>query len=185
MRTIALITLAALAAFVLLGAPVFADEPPGKQDSPVSLLLLQFIEQREGAAAQSGSQPEDGAVTHSLPDSDATTKEAEVGATTASGSSESQDDPVRFDSSGNVQVYIHLKSTGADTLQSLRDLGATIEIINSDVNIVQAWVPPLALDAMAALDAVDEITAPDSRPVVLTPRGTASTAPTWCAPSVT
>ena len=47
------------------------------------------------------------------------------------------------------------------TLQQLRDLGATIEITNSDWHIVQAWVPISALDALAALDAVQEITPPD------------------------
>ena len=161
MRTTALIALAALAAFALQATLTFADEPPGKQDSPVSPLLQQFIEQREDAAGQGGSPPEGGAVIRSPPDSDANTKEAEARATTASGTSESQDDPVRFDSSGNVQVYIHLENTDTETLQELRDLGAGIEITNSDVNIVQAWVPPSALDDIAALDAVDEITAPD------------------------
>ena len=37
----------------------------------------------------------------------------------------------------------------------------TIEITNSDVNVVQAWVPISVLDDIAALDAVREITPPD------------------------
>ena len=158
MRTTALISLAALAAFAILATPAFADEPPGKQDSPVSPLLRQFIEQREETGGQ-GAQPSSGdTAARSLSDSDLLTKYAAVA---TSGSAESQDDPVRFDSSGNVQVYIHLENTDSDTLQELRDLGAEIEITNSDVNVVQAWAPPSALDGIAALDAVDEITAPD------------------------
>ena len=68
---------------------------------------------------------------------------------------------MRFDSAGNVQVYIHLENTDDHSLQQLRDLGATIEVVNSDWDVVQAWVPISALDELAALDAVQEITAPD------------------------
>ena len=70
---------------------------------------------------------------------------------------------MRFDSSGKVQVYIHLSNTDDDTLHLIRDLGAAIEITNSDRNIIQAWVPVSALDQIAELDAVEEITPPDYR----------------------
>ena len=89
----------------------------------------------------------------------ATTKDAPTASDPAP--PDAGDAPVRFDSSGNVQVYIHLENTNEATLQQLRALGATIEITNSDWNIVQAWVPPSALEALAALDAVKEITPPD------------------------
>ena len=79
----------------------------------------------------------------------------------SAGYSDSSDEPVRFDSSGRVQVYIQLENTDADTLQELRELGADIEIANSDVNVVRAWVHAAALNDIAALDAVGEITAPD------------------------
>ena len=161
MRTIALVALALFAVFVAFSPPAFADDPPGKQDSPVSPLLQQYIEQRQSASGQSGQQPSGDSVTRSLPGSDAASKFAAIGATEDSGTSDTTDDPVRFDSRGNVQVYIHLENTDTDTLQQLRDLGADIEITNSDVNIAQAWVPPSALDAIAALGAVREITAPD------------------------
>ena len=90
-----------------------------------------------------------------------TSKYAAASTTDASDLSGTKDDPVRFDSSGNVQVYIHLENTNADTLQDLRGLGATIEITNSDVNIVQAWVPISVLNQISELDAVQEITPPD------------------------
>ena len=144
MRTAVLSALVTLACLAVSLAPVLADDPPaqaGKGDSAVSPLLQQFIEQRQDAIGQ-GSQPSaSDAVTRSLSPSDVTTKDAAASATVGSGSSEATDAPVRFDSSGNVQVYIHLENTDAVTLQELRDLGAAIEITNSDVNVVQAWVP--------------------------------------------
>ena len=161
MKSKVLPALAALLVLAIYASPVFAQDPPGKQDSPVSPLLEQFVDQHEEVSGQ-GSQPSGSeALTRSLSDSDVATKDAGASADTGSGSSESRDDPVRFDSSGNVQVYIHLENTDDATLQQLRDLGATIEITNSDGNVVQAWVPTTALDDIAALDAVREITAPD------------------------
>ncbi len=163
MRTAAIISLALLACLALAGAPVFAQEPPeetGKQDSPVSPLLQRFIDQRETTSAEADTQSDSGAVTRSQSGDGLTTKDAPA-ADSAPSKSDTTDDPVRFDSSGNVQVYIHLENTDEETLQELRDLGVTIEITNSDVNVVQAWVPISALDDLAALDAVQEITPPD------------------------
>ena len=162
MRIATLGALVALACLVLFGTPAFADDPPygaGKQDSVVSPLLQQFIEQRESPAAQGASQQDSGEFTRSL-SGGLTTKDA-LAAAAAPSKSGATDDPVRFDSSGNVQVYIHLENTDDDTLQELRDLGADIEIANSDANVVQAWVHTTALDDIAGLDAVEEITAPD------------------------
>ena len=153
MRTAALITLVILACLALPSAPVFADDPPdgaGKQGSVVSPLLQQFIERRHDAAGQGGQPSANDGATSSLPSSDVAAKDAAAGGTVGSGPSEARDAPVRFDSSGNVQVYIHLENTDDTTLQELRDLGATIEITNSDGNVVQAWVPVLALDDIGA-----------------------------------
>ena len=166
MKIAALAALAALVALIrlaLIGAPVFADEPPaqsGKSDSTVSPLLLEFIEQRQSTAGQSDAQPADDVVTRGQSAGEgATTKDAPV--TTDSQPSDAKDDPVRFDSSGNVQVYIHLENNADETLQAIRDLGATIEVTNTDWDVLQAWVPIAALDQIAALDAVQEITPPD------------------------
>ena len=96
-----------------------------------------------------------------MDESGATAKFSAVTEDTAPAPADTDEDPVRFDSAGNVQVYIHLENTEDATLQQLRDLGVDIEITNSDVNIVQAWVPPSALDEIAALESVQEITPPD------------------------
>ena len=127
MRTAAIISLALLACLALAGAPVFAQEPreeTGKQDSPVSLLLQRFIDQRETTSAEADSQSDSGAVTRSRSGDGLTTKDAPA-ADSAPSKSDTTDDPVRFDSSGNVQVYIHLENTDEETLQELRDLGVT------------------------------------------------------------
>ena len=159
---------AILTALVLLclGAatlPVHAQEPPqqtGKEDSTVSPLLREFIERRESSAIQLDVQPAVGAGTRSQPDDGLLTRDAPA-ADGGQPESVTRDDPVRFDDSGNVQVYLRLQNTDAATLQQLRNLGADIEITNSDWNIVQAWVPMLALDQIAALDAVQKVTPPD------------------------
>ena len=158
MRISAFIVLLAVACLLASGGTVFANDPPqqtGKRDSTVSPLLQQFIQERESGASLQGSDT----TIRSQSDAGVTTKDAQV--TTDDGSSDSSEDPVRFDSSGNVQVYIHLENTDDATLQQLRGLGADVEITNSDVNVVQAWVPTTALDDIAALDAVEEITPPD------------------------
>ncbi len=139
-----------------------ADGPSsqsGKVDSPVSPLLSQFIQQREDATPEESQQPAGGTFPRSQPGAGAEAKDS-VGAQSP-GASGAVYDPVRFDSSGNVQVYINLTDTDDGTLQQLRDLGANIEVVNSDWNKLQAWVPVEALDRIAELDAVRYITPPD------------------------
>ncbi len=163
MRKAALISLLALACLLLIGPPASADDPPeqtGKQDTPISPLLQQFIDERESAAAPSGQDDVAKAPSESQPGYGSITKDAR----SSQGKTprfDTPDDPVRFDSFGNVQVYIYLKNTNDDTLQQLRDLGADIELVNSKWNVVQTWLPTTALEAIAALDAVKEITPPD------------------------
>ena len=101
-------------------------------------------------------------------DSDVTTMDTPGSAGSSPTPASSTGDPVRFDSSGNVQVYIHLENTDDETLRQLRDPGTTIEITNTDWVVLQAWVPIAALDQIAALDTVQEITPPTTprpRPV--------------------
>ena len=164
MKTAALISLLTVVASILLiGSLVSADDPPeqtGKQDTPISPLLQQFIQERESAEAQSSQDDVRKAFTESQSDGGLTTKDAS-GTDSAPTEADAPDAPVRFNSSGNVQVYIFLENTDDDTLQQLRDLGADIEITNSDWNVVQAWIPTTALGEIAALDVVKEITPPD------------------------
>ena len=163
---LATVSAVVLAVCLLAAAyPVLAEGPAeetGKQDTPVSPLLREFIEQREAPGAQSDTQPVIDAFARSQSGDGPTTKSASASAESPPDTSDSRDDPVRFDSSGNVQVYIHLENTDSDTLRRIRDLGATIEITNSDWNVVQAWVPTTALDDIAALEAVHYLPAIDT-----------------------
>ncbi len=139
-----------------------ADGPSsqsGKVDSPVSPLLSQFIEQRENATSEESQQPAGGTFPRSQSSAGPETKDSVEAQ--SPGASGAVYDPVRFDSSGNVQVYINLTNTDDGTLQQLRDLGANIEVVNSRWNKLQAWVPVDALDRIAELDAVRYITPPD------------------------
>ena len=110
--------------FAAAGTTALGDEPPaayGKVDLQVSPLLTRFIEQRQGAESQSRQQPS-GVVSSRSQSGDSIDKSASSAEDPAS--TETADDPVRFDSSGNLQVYIHLDNTDEETLQQLRDLGA-------------------------------------------------------------
>ena len=70
-------------------------------------------------------------------------------------------DLVRFDNAGNVQVYIHLESTDEASLRQVRNAVERVEIEGSEYGLVQAWVDPDDLGAVASLKAVKRITPPD------------------------
>ena len=164
-RSLSILTLSLLS-FLLLtaGASALANSPAdenGKVDSPVSPILRQFIEQRQADDSQSSSATEEGVHVRSQFGQSADGKGKSDSGAGIPTPAESSYDPVRFDSAGNVQVYIDVESTDDATLQQLRDLGAKIEVVNSDWNKLQAWVPVSALDQMAALEAVNKITPPD------------------------
>ena len=158
----------------MIGSSVLADDPPAqpvpsssavvKYDTGVSPLLREMVQQRQ----QTGGQPTTPSdrQTHTLGVADGAS--AQVGSPlsrenvgSGGSSSRSTDDLVRFDTSGNVQVYIHMESTGEEHLAQLRALGAQLEVVNEDAGIVQAWVPTTSLDDIAALDSVREIMLPD------------------------
>ena len=154
------LVLVVIALIVVASVPAFADGPysqDGKEDAVVSPLLQQFIQEHEDAPSQPTRQPVDDSLVRGQYGGSG------PAATSASARADSAptNDRVRFNDSGNVEVYIHLENTDDSTLQQLRDLGATIEVVNFDWNVLQVWVPISALDQIANLDAVQEITLPD------------------------
>ena len=133
MRLFAILLTLVLLWLALVSATALADgqkDQFGKQDSTVSPLLQQFIQEREDSEGPQAAS--DSVVRGQYASREATTKDATRSADSSQTPASSTDDPVRFDSSGNVQVYIHLENTGDETLQQLPDLGATIEITNAD-----------------------------------------------------
>jgi hypothetical protein len=59
-----------------------------------------------------------------------------------------------------VQVYIELNGQDDQTIEDLKELGAEIEIYNTELNKVQAWIKYAQLDTFAAHPSVSEITVP-------------------------
>ena len=151
-----------------VGNTALAEEPPeqessevssGKSDSKISQLLLDSVGEAitvdpsdGGALVAAQARSTDGTARDEL--SSAITK-AEIL------SSETVDDLVRFDRGGNVEVYIHLESSDEAAFQQVRDAVVRVEVEDTDHGIVQAWVAPQDLGAVASLGAVRRITPPD------------------------
>ena len=181
--------LIAVVVFVVAAAafPVLAQEPPQQDggtatqdadDSGISDILQDAIDARTQTDGKAGGQSGgsgDGSSTRDAPGRGGSVRDAISNAATPTPAEEllsnaSKDDdvasplsgdPVRFDANGNVQVYIHLASTDATSLQQVRDAVASIEIENTEVGIIQAWVDPSHLGSVAGLGAVRRITPPD------------------------
>ncbi|MHB8310806.1 MAG: PKD domain-containing protein [Metallibacterium sp.] len=67
----------------------------------------------------------------------------------------------RFNSSGQVQVYLHYDAQqGAPAPATLQALGATRILTSPELGVVQAWVPSSALYRIAALPQVARVTIP-------------------------
>ena len=154
---IALILIALAVSWVIAHEPAptaasVASAPPAttdaKGDSKISRMLSDAVAEYEdeGANRGGGERRSDTATTRSESSS---TSDNEGG------------DPVRFDDDGRVQVYIWLESSSRSNRRDLEDLGAEIEVVDKDSDIVQAWVPPSALTAIEALENVIEISPPD------------------------
>ena len=182
-RLAAILIVLVLACLVTVGYPVFAQVPPeqesggvssaGKSDSGISQLLLDSINERSRGGTQQGAVTRD-AVTRDSTGSGKGDASA-VGSSGTTGGEEllsgvtkddfetsrTVGDLVRFDRSGNVEVYIHLKSTDEASLQQVRDAVEKVEIEGAEYGLVQAWVDPDDLGAVASLEAVKRITPPD------------------------
>ena len=182
-RLAAILIVLVLACLVTVGYPVFAQVPPeqesgglssaGKSDSDISQLLLDSINEGGRGGTQQGAITRDAVTRDSgkggqadagvVGSSGATGGEELLSGVTKDGFEPSQtaDDLVRFDRSGNVEVYIHLKSTDEASLQQVRDAVEKVEIEGAEYGLVQAWVDPDDLGAVASLEAVKRITPPD------------------------
>ena len=93
---------------------------------------------------------------------------------------------VRFDDASNVQVYVRLAPTNEAALQQVRDTVEWVEIEGPEYGLVQAWVDPDNLNALANLVAVKRAPRQTTGTPIRAPappRATLSIAPAWCAPS--
>ena len=182
-RLAAILIVLTVTCLVTVGGPVFAQGPPeqesggvstpGKSDSNISQFLLDSINNRGSGGTQQRVGTGDAVTRDSTGGSRADSSVAGSGGTDEgeellSGvskddfeTSQTVNDLVRFDSAGNVEVYIHLKSTDEASLQQVRNAVERVEIEGAEYGLVQAWVDPDNLGAVASLDAVKRITPPD------------------------
>ncbi len=66
-----------------------------------------------------------------------------------------------INAAGQVQVYVKVGATDAAVLEALAMAGMTIERVSGDLTLVQGWVSPNALNALAALAPVESVRLPD------------------------
>ncbi|MFB3045908.1 MAG: PKD domain-containing protein [Acidiferrobacterales bacterium] len=67
---------------------------------------------------------------------------------------------VKVNAKGAIQVYIHVEPVGDAAISVLETYEVTIEIINEELGIIQAWIPLDRIDEVAELFFVRRITPP-------------------------
>ena len=117
-----------------------AQDPPGKHDAKVSPLLRELLAsaQQPSAASQQSQVPAADAADGGV------TREAVVdraGSKSAPPANEPQDELIRVDADGNVQVYLYMDSTSEGALAELRELDARIEIVNARWGVISGLDP--------------------------------------------
>jgi hypothetical protein len=78
----------------------------------------------------------------------------------AEGLSELSSDGVRVNNAGEIQVYVILVEFEPAYVSQLEALGLRVEITLPDFRLVQGWLPAGAVDAVAALDFVQQVKPP-------------------------
>lgn len=68
--------------------------------------------------------------------------------------------PVRSDAQGRIQVYVYVSSTTAEVTAALGTRGLQDQVVNPALHVVQGWVLPQNLEAIAVLPFVTRITSP-------------------------
>ncbi|MFQ5651214.1 MAG: S8 family serine peptidase [bacterium] len=68
---------------------------------------------------------------------------------------------VKVDDAANIQTYIYLSETSGNALQTLKGTGVTIELVQEEWNVVQAWIPAEKIHHISAYAFVLFIRPPD------------------------
>lgn len=69
-------------------------------------------------------------------------------------------DALKVDSAGRVQIYVWVKDTSEQALDTLRRHGFDIEVVNKEFGIVQGWIPVENIEALAAEPVVVKVRPP-------------------------
>jgi len=64
------------------------------------------------------------------------------------------------DAQGRLQVYVYVSDTTPDTLGKLDQAGLAEPQVSTEMGLVQGWIAPRDLDALAALSCVKRISLP-------------------------
>ncbi|HSC46918.1 MAG TPA: hypothetical protein VLG68_02410 [Gammaproteobacteria bacterium] len=67
----------------------------------------------------------------------------------------------RSDAAGRIQVYVYVSALSPDELKSLMAHGLREALANQSMGVVQGWVSPQDLDALAALPFITRLSLPD------------------------
>ena len=66
----------------------------------------------------------------------------------------------RSDSDGRLEIYVYVRDTSADCLAALTAAGLRSAVPSPAMGVVQGWIAPRDVSALAALDVVTRITLP-------------------------
>jgi hypothetical protein len=66
----------------------------------------------------------------------------------------------RSDAEGRLEVYVHVTDTSADSLAKLEATGLKNAVPSPAMGLVQGWIAPRDISALAALTVVTRITLP-------------------------
>jgi hypothetical protein len=68
---------------------------------------------------------------------------------------------VKVDSSGNIQCYVFLAEFNDENVSAVRAKAAKIERTDANTKVIQAWISHLALNEIAALEFITQVSPPD------------------------
>ncbi|MFN7950086.1 MAG: hypothetical protein U0610_00020 [bacterium] len=154
-----------VAAALVLGAGCAATRPVATSAAGDGTPAALAAAAPDGAATTSASPtPEDGAAKIAAPIAEIVGKLRAAAAAAPDGkvrSAQLYSTPfVKVDSSGRVQVYLHVASLGDEERRDLTDAGVRIDAAIERLKIVQTWLPFDQVEAIARLPLVVRITPP-------------------------
>ena len=110
-----------------------SDPREPKEDSKISSAIRDVLREMQGMAVTS-----------------ADTKAMQVSSLSVEGF-------LKIDEAGNIQAYVYVSVAGQDELVVLEEHEVTVELVNSDLNIIQGWIPFDRVEDVAALEFVRRV----------------------------
>ena len=67
---------------------------------------------------------------------------------------------LKIDDDGNIQTYIYVTEAGQPQITDLQSREVQVEVVNSDLKVIQGWIPFDRMEEIAALEFVRRVQAP-------------------------